>query len=1524
MAAPAWQTDELGEEWVETSPSPPSSPTQQTSTINNASSLNAKRGSLRSLGQGAARALPPSRKNSLGPDYARSPSNPLIRNVSGMLSPPTSVSGASSSGDEDRAATAAAGTFQIKDGEDSHGKAFPKSNPFGQGKDMFSALALERMFEPPSPPVQTSSAPTSPPAADKTGDTIAADISTSPRSVSAPTKTSTPTSAPFAGLDRRVSHPYAPTCPSRLSKSMTPMDASFGTVTESEQRSTLLPLDHSGVDDEQPNLLHLGDNLETQSDFDHSDLLRSPSPSDSRSKSRTRTQSRSPSPTPRGPTPVESPTRSPTGHSFGTTREISTQSLLKESEDAEQGEEDDRQPSLDKDGFAFTFTSPVRRESGISRPSFSPDFSPLKNGEPSHSTLRSKESKGYPGGLRLFRNTYDTYTREHLSALVDSIAIRPSPSPPSMPNAKDLRDWSPEATRSPVMSGSSSESRSLSMTPDSGTSLSDERSSKRLRLSPVSPRPRGPAAVRDWKAQGAALMNRIRVSEPDYSSVTSDSRSSRSRSETPSTAAERTESGIGGPTVDYDAIPNIPTPAESEAEDARGTMRSTKSSQRVVNRGSMRSETSKNVGSVGSDGKWRSNPSTTSSTYLHRAEDMMARIKSRKVSDSTSTNVVSPEMGPEKSLSTNSYSSEAESHIPRWRSPDDDRSSNQDGARSSSRTSRTSVEGAGRPPNVNRDDLNRFISSSTLATATTASTSFVKHAGPRDPSKMRAGMTMIQPGDVQNLMSDRIGKMRYDPASMRWIRDTNDSLGRVDEAGESRLGASDDSADPFAGIDSVNSVSPQTRITAAFATLADEPVADQDRVSERSKSESESEADEAAQDEHDDADKTPMAIERPILGQSVSAPVLKTPNVANAGTPNGGLRSALRNPNATPASAMKKRTAWHADVTPRPASESPSMKQRSVSFSDGVMIAEHLHYEEYTEYEEQPTERSWMPSARTKRIQGVLDNMAELTIEDGSPSKARPPRSLSPKRPSTSQNPAVVVDLVDTTADDSEDTVPLPTRSFRSFRSRGGRGDQTFLTECSFGVAHDRLVQLITDVQPFEPYWEQLRTIDLSHKGIDSLARLKEFLPALDEARLNNNAIEYLSGIPSTVRTLHASFNRLTSLTSVNHLRNLQYLDISHNQLDGVSQLKCLSHLRELNCSHNGITDLSGILDMDCLIKLNASSNQIKRVDLEGCKWQRLETLDLSNNHIHSVHGLNTLRSLTSLNLDHNSLHNLEPPAPMTSVRVLRLSDNELNYLDLSFFPRVRTLFADNNAIPGLSRSSTGGHRIENLSLRNQRVQRFFLSPEDLQSVKRLYVSGNKLDADFIPLPVFSLVYLEAAACGLTSWPTDFASRVPNLHILNINYNFLSDLDGLAGLVRLRKLMAVGNRLGSQRYADGLQSAPLEELDLRMNPATLSFYLPIMLPKTKAKNGKRDADGTMTSVASLEADDAAVPANWAALDNQFRKHLPDEWYSKRLVYRGLLMASCPDLRTLDGVVISSGERRKAALLLEYVAAAGAR
>jgi hypothetical protein len=63
------------------------------------------------------------------------------------------------------------------------------------------------------------------------------------------------------------------------------------------------------------------------------------------------------------------------------------------------------------------------------------------------------------------------------------------------------------------------------------------------------------------------------------------------------------------------------------------------------------------------------------------------------------------------------------------------------------------------------------------------------------------------------------------------------------------------------------------------------------------------------------------------------------------------------------------------------------------------------------------------------------------------------------------------------------------------------------------------------------------------------------------------------------------------------------------------------------------------------------------------------------------------------------------------------------------------------------------------------------------------------------------------------------AKRVPNLKYLNLNYNFLVDLDGLQGLTRLKKLTVVGARLGGSgtrgvvRGLKGLTN--IEEIDLR-------------------------------------------------------------------------------------------------------------
>jgi hypothetical protein len=122
-----------------------------------------------------------------------------------------------------------------------------------------------------------------------------------------------------------------------------------------------------------------------------------------------------------------------------------------------------------------------------------------------------------------------------------------------------------------------------------------------------------------------------------------------------------------------------------------------------------------------------------------------------------------------------------------------------------------------------------------------------------------------------------------------------------------------------------------------------------------------------------------------------------------------------------------------------------------------------------------------------------------------------------------------------------------------------------------------------------------------------------------------------------------------------------------------------------------------------------------------------------------------------------------------------------------------------------------------------------------------------------------------------------------------------------------------------------------QELMFRMNPSTLSFYLPLFSPshptttastpdtlpdKSYIQPTTRLNASTNHRTLDRQADADGKEPEWSELDSQFRRSLPDEWYGRRLMYRGLVMRACLEVEKLDGVEIGDGERRKARELME--------
>ena len=152
----------------------------------------------------------------------------------------------------------------------------------------------------------------------------------------------------------------------------------------------------------------------------------------------------------------------------------------------------------------------------------------------------------------------------------------------------------------------------------------------------------------------------------------------------------------------------------------------------------------------------------------------------------------------------------------------------------------------------------------------------------------------------------------------------------------------------------------------------------------------------------------------------------------------------------------------------------------------------------------------------------------------------------------------------------------------------------------NYSLAIKELVEKITDVEPYEPYWECIRKLNLQRKGLATLHMLGEFCARIEELDVSNNNLGQLDGAPVSVRVLQVRHNCLSNLTAWGHLHNLQYLDVSGNHIQSLRGFSSLVHLRELKADDNQIESLDGIANLNGLIKLAVRRNTLRSLDFSG------------------------------------------------------------------------------------------------------------------------------------------------------------------------------------------------------------------------------------------------------------------------------------------------------------------------------------
>lgn len=182
-----------------------------------------------------------------------------------------------------------------------------------------------------------------------------------------------------------------------------------------------------------------------------------------------------------------------------------------------------------------------------------------------------------------------------------------------------------------------------------------------------------------------------------------------------------------------------------------------------------------------------------------------------------------------------------------------------------------------------------------------------------------------------------------------------------------------------------------------------------------------------------------------------------------------------------------------------------------------------------------------------------------------------------------------------------ETTETLINLELSFFATRPGRSSSgTRAIEESFSIARDNLLKCLTDVEPYEPYWDHMKVLNLAGRKVETLFTLNDWMPRVEELDVSNNELGQLSGVSESVTDLKVMGNCLSGLTHWGHLLNLQYLDVGRNGLENLDGLRGLRHLREIRADDNVLDNIDGVLGMDGLGVFRARRNRLVEVRFEN------------------------------------------------------------------------------------------------------------------------------------------------------------------------------------------------------------------------------------------------------------------------------------------------------------------------------------
>ena len=262
---------------------------------------------------------------------------------------------------------------------------------------------------------------------------------------------------------------------------------------------------------------------------------------------------------------------------------------------------------------------------------------------------------------------------------------------------------------------------------------------------------------------------------------------------------------------------------------------------------------------------------------------------------------------------------------------------------------------------------------------------------------------------------------------------------------------------------------------------------------------------------------------------------------------------------------------------------------------------------------------------------------------------------------------------------------------------------------------------------------KNLVTLNLSGLPISKLpSQLPSKLWQLD---LSGTSITDLSSVPASVGVLNLANTRVSDLSSIQRLENLQTLDLSGTPVSNLEVLRNHRSLRSLRLSNSAVVDLSPLKNMQKLKSLELADTNVadltvlpslpglSHVDLSRTRVDRSEL-----EHLAAVHSLDSV-SIAGLPVENIAMLDGKP------LRYVDLSDTDVKDLGPLNASRLRTL--------SLANTEIGFEQVMTLELKN--------------TLRELNLSG----------------------CPITVIQPDWIAQLEKLGTLRINCAMLNDLSSL-------------------------------------------------------------------------------------------------------------------------------------------------